>query len=358
MEKTIIFLLFLIGWVWNPVGVQAQEFQSENLFYIMNIPNGIESFRQNADQVSIIVPATYHIDEYGVITGSVNPKIMKIAIAHNVQVMPIFSSFDQKGIHQLLNNEKTMERAIQHMIYLAQKNGYYGWQFDLEYMSFLDADAYTAFYKKAAKKFHRNGLKISVAVVRSYSPEPYPGNGAYNRYAYKNWTGVYQLKKLAKIGDFISFMTYNQHGSVTPPGPVAGIPAMKKAANYLKSLNISLEKVSLGLPSYSDHWYPTWEKGKGAYSTASQISYEQAKRLLERYNAKLHWMDKQGIYYAHWTMPNGVFNWIFLEDARSFGEKFKLVPQYGFRGISVWVMGKGDPGIWEVLKNKANPLKY
>lgn len=360
MKKTTIFLLFLIGWLLNPIGGYAQEFQSENLFYIMNTPNGIENFRQNAEQISIIVPATYHIDEYGVITGSVNPKIMKIARAHNVQVMPIFSSFDQEGIHRLLNNEKAMDRAIQQMIYLSQKNHYYGWQFDLEHISFLDADAYTAFYRKAAKRLHENELKISMAVIRSYSPSPGPltGNDAYTRHAFKEWAGAYQLKKLAKIGDFLSFMTYPQNNSVTPPGPVAGIPAIKNSVEYLKDLDIPMGKISLAIPVNSYYWHPTATKSKGAHSTASNISYEQVQHLMKRYDAKPHWLDKQGVSYAYWAMPNGVFHWLFIENARSFKEELQLVPQYGFRGISVWVLGNEDPNIWEVLKNETKSLKY
>jgi spore germination protein YaaH len=358
MKKTTLFLLLLIVWQWNPVHANAQKFQSANLFYITNSQSGISSFRQHANQISIIVPATYQIDKHGVITGDVNPEIVKIAHKHHVKVMPIIASFDQKGIHQFLENDQAVERALKMMIYLAQKNHYYGWQFDLENVNFLDADAYTAFYKKAAKELRQNGLKISMAVVKSYSPVPVSGNNAYNRWTFENWKGAFQIKKLAKIGDFLSFMTYDEHTALTPPGPVAGIPWMKKMADYLKSLKIPMDKISFGIPTYSDHWYPTWSKSKGAHSTRSEISYEHAQNLLKRHHAKLHWMDNQGVYFSHWTMPNGVFNWLFMENARSFKEKLKLVPQYGFRGISVWVLGTEDPGIWKVLRRKANVAHY
>jgi spore germination protein YaaH len=326
------------------------EFHSENLFYITNSGSGIESFRKHADQVSIIVPATYHIDKYGVITGGVNPQIMKIAHKHHVKIMPIIASFDQEGIHHLLSDSAAVQRAIKMMVYLAQKNHYDGWQFDLENVNFLDAAAYTAFYRKTANRLHQDGFKISMAVVKTYSPVPLPGNSAYNRWTYENWKGAFQIKKLVKIGDFISFMTYDEHTSLTPPGPVAGYPWMNRMAQYLKSLNVPMDKVSFGIPTYSAYWYPTWSKHKGAHSTHSGISYAHAKRLLKRHHAKLQWMAKQGVHYAHWMMPNGIFNWLFMEDRRSFETKLQFVPEYGFRGISVWVMGMEDPGIWKVLK--------
>jgi spore germination protein YaaH len=208
VRKFIPFLLF-IGCIWQPA--HAQKFQSENLFYITNSENGIESFGKHADQISIIVPASYHIDKYGVISGDTNPQIMKIAHENKVKVMPIIASFDQEGIHHFLDDSAAVQRAIKMMLYLAQKNHYYGWQFDLENVSFLDATAYTSFYRKAAKKLHQNGLKISMAVVKVYYPVPAPGNNPYNRWTYENWKGAFQIKKLAKIGDFLSFMTYDEH---------------------------------------------------------------------------------------------------------------------------------------------------
>jgi spore germination protein YaaH len=349
MIRKLTPLLLLICCFWQPA--HAQKFSSENLFYITNSQNGIESFRAHADQVSIIVPATYHIDQYGVITGGINPKIIKIAHKNRIKVMPIIASFDQDGVHHFLSDSTAVHRAIKMMTYLAQKNHYYGWQLDLENVNFLDASAYTKFYRKAANQLHQNGFKISMAVVKAYSPVPLPGNSAYNRWTYENWKGAFQIKKLMQIGDFISFMTYDEHTALTPPGPVAGLPWMNRMAQYLKSLNVPMDKISFGIPTYSDHWYPTWDKSKGAHSSRSEISYADAQRLLKRHKAKLRWMPEQGVHYAHWMMPNGVFNWLFMEDAHSFKEKLKFVPEYGFRGMSVWVLGTEDPAIWKVLKN-------
>ena len=335
---------------------RAQKFDSQNLFYITNSKKGIQSFQKHANQISIIVPAAYHMGKHGVITGEVSPKILKIARAHHVKVMPIVGTANQDGIHQFLNDSSAVKRADNEMAYLAKKYNYYGWQLDLEDINFLDGSSYTTFYRKAAQKLHANGFKISMAVVKFDHEVPPPGHSSYNRWLFENWRGAFQIKKLVQIGDFISFMTYDEHTAITPPGPVAGIPWMKKMAQFLQKKQIPMNKVSLGIPTYSDYWYPAWNKGKGAHSTRSEISYEHAQKLLNRYDAKLQWMPKQGVHYAHWTMPNGVFNWLFIEDARSFKKKLNLVPKYGFRGISVWLLGTEDPGIWKVLQHRVNPI--
>ncbi len=45
----------------------------------------------------------------------------------------------------------------------------------------------------------------------------------------------------------------------------------------------------------------------------------------------------------------GTFEWLFLEDARSFRAKIDLVREYGLRGFSAWVLGREDPEIWPIL---------
>ncbi|MGH2644315.1 MAG: glycosyl hydrolase family 18 protein, partial [Chitinophagaceae bacterium] len=346
-KKSVFILAIFLFCSWNIV--VAQKFQSENLFYVTNSQSGIKSFQDHASQISIIVPASYNIDQYGVIAGEVDSQVLIIANQNKVKVMPIVASFDQKGIHHLLNDSDAIQRAIQMMVEIGKANHFYGWQFDFENISFLDATAYTNFYQKAANALHENGLKISMAIVKAYYSYPAPGDPAYNRWIYENWKGAFQIKKLADIGDFISFMTYDEHTALTPPGPVAGLPWMNQMAQYLENIHVPMDKVSFGIPTYSDHWFPTWDETQGAHSTRSEISYQSAERLLEKNHAVLHWMPDQGVAYAYWAMPNGVFNWLFLEDARSFTEKLKLIPKYGFRGISVWLLGEEDTGIWKIL---------
>jgi spore germination protein YaaH len=45
-----------------------------------------------------------------------------------------------------------------------------------------------------------------------------------------------------------------------------------------------------------------------------------------------------------------VWEWVFLENARSFEAKLGLVREKKLRGFSAWVLGGEDERIWEVLK--------
>lgn len=329
----------------------AQSYRSENLFYLVGSLESYESFVKHADEISIICPDVYQIDSVGVITGEVDRRIPELASKKGIKVMPLFASFNQRGIHSLLNSEAARKEAIRLMLFYARQFHFYGWQFDIEGIFFADKDAYTSFYKQAADSLHKYGFAISSAVVKSEQPAPESSNPAYQRFLYENWRGAFDIPAIAAVSDFISIMTYDQHTAYTPPGPVAGIPWMKRIIAYLLKSGIPADKISLGIPAYSDYWYPTDANG-GPRSTRDEISYAAAKNFLNRYQASPEWMADQEVYYTHWE-TGGIFNWLFMEDARSFLPKLKLAATNHLRGISIWVLGSEDPEMWNVLKKEA-----
>ncbi len=346
LKTALLSLLFFLPGMGTLV---AQSYHSENLFYLGGSRESLESFIRHADEISIVCPAAYSIDSNGVIAGDVDRRVLEAARQKGVKVMPLFASFNQKGIHQFLNDPEARKEAIRLLLFYARQNHYYGWQLDLENINFRDRDAYTSFFRQSADSLHKYGFAISMAIVKSDQPAPDGGNIDYQRYTYENWTGAFDIPAIAAISDFISFMTYDQHIALTPPGPVAGMPWFKNMVQYLLDAGIPPGKISIGIPNYSDYWFPTGDARLGARSTRDEISYAAAKDLLDRYRAVPQWMEDQQVYYAHWE-EGGVFNWLFLEDARSFAAKYAVARQHHLRGISVWLLGLEDPAIWNVLK--------
>ncbi len=332
--------------------VAAQSYKSENLFYLVGSADSYHSFVQHADEISIICPDVYQIDSAGVITGEVDRRILELAQKKGIKVMPLFASFNQRGIHSLLTSDAARKEAIRLMLFYARQFHFYGWQFDIEGIYFADKDAYTSFYKQTADSLHKYGFAISSAVVKSEQPAPESSNPAYQRFLYENWRGAFDIPAIAAASDFISIMTYDQHTAYTPPGPVAGLPWMKRILTYLLDSGIPADKISLGIPDYSDFWFPTDGGNAGPRSTRDEISYAAATDLLDRYQASVDWMADQQVSYTHWE-TGGIFNWLFIEDAKSFLPKFKLAETNHLRGISVWVLGSEDPAIWDVLKKEA-----
>jgi spore germination protein YaaH len=187
-----------------------------------------------------------------------------------------------------------------------------------------------------------------MAVV--HRPDELPGPTQYHKWLFGNWRAGYDLKAIGEIGDFVSVMTYSQHTRRTPPGPNAGIPWMEDVIAYFLKF-IPAARLSLGVPTGSQHWYTSQEDRidpERARSYSESVDYRRATALAARHDATTLWNDRQQVSYAFFER-GGTFEWIFFEDARSFRAKLDLARKHRLRGISVWALGIEDPAIWPVL---------
>ncbi len=329
-------------------GAAAQSM--ERLFYYTDNENAWASLRANIDRISVIAPAGYSVDEDGVVWGEVDPRVVRLGKERGVPVMPLIVNpgFDQGMLSKLLSDASARARAVASLVELCRRHGHDGIQFDFENIAMTDRDAYTQFYREAADALHGAGFRISMAVV--HRPDVLPGPTRYHKWLFKNWRAGYDLEALGQIGDFISVMTYSQHTRRTPPGPQAGVPWVDEVIAYFLEF-MPPEKLSLGIPTGSQHWYTSQEdriQPEMALSYSENVSWARALALAERHGATLQWSDEQQVPYAFYAR-GGTFEWIFLEDARSFRAKLDLVRKHRLRGFSVWVIGAEDPGIWEAL---------
>lgn len=329
--------------------VRAQQ-PLERLFYMVDSESSFSSLQQNIDRISIVAPVAYNVDEDGVVWGGVDPRVMDLAREHGVHVLPLIHNpkFNQEMLTSLLMSDSARARAIASLVEECRTHGYYGIQFDFENLHINDRDRFTSFYRETADALHAAGFKISIAVVHRL--EEYPGPTQYFKWLHKNWRAGYDLKALAEAGDFISVMTYSQHTRRTPPGPNAGIPWVKDNITYFLR-HVPAARLSLGIPVVSQHWWTDQNSDLyhvDARSWSRALRYREARSLLERHGGEMSWLEEQGAPFAFFE-NGGVFEWIFFEDARSFGRKLDLVRENDLRGFSVWVLGHEDPEVWDQL---------
>jgi spore germination protein YaaH len=305
----------------------------------------------NIDRIDIIAPASYSVDQDGVVWGEIDVRVMGLAQAHDVPVMPLIANpgFNQVMLHELLVNDAARARTIASLLELCRRHGFDGIQFDFENLNINDREAFTRFYREAAEALHGAGYRISIAVV--HRPDALPGPTRYHKWLFKNWRAGYDLAALADAGDFISVMSYSQHTRRTPPGPEAGLPWARAVAEYFLQF-MPPEKLSLGIPVGAQHWYTSQEdqiEPERARSYSQSLTYARAQALVDRYDAEVFWSETAQVPFAHFHR-GGTWEWIFMEDARSFRAKLDLTRELGLRGFSVWVIGYEDPGIWRELE--------
>ena len=321
------------------------------LFYITASPNGVRSFVAHAGKIDIIVPTWYSVNADGLVWGGPDPLVLDTARKRDVEVMPIVSNpgFNQADFHKLLSNGAAQSAMILTLIAECKKHGYSGFQFDFEHVSWTDRDALSSFVTGAAGDFHRNGLELSIATVPN--APGYPGAGGFGRWIYENWRGAYDLKKIGSVVDLLCLMTYDEHTSYTPPGPVAGYPWTLENLKYALQA-APKEKLSLGIPLYGYHWFAGAPgKDDKPAVTAASIGAPDAVQLAETYRAPIEWDSTDRTAWFSFYRDD-TREWVFFTDARTFRERFDLVRQHGLQGFCSWVLGQEDPAIWDLLPER------
>ena len=343
--RTILGVLTVLVVAIKPL--QAQHL--ETLFYTVDKEVCFQSFKANLGSIDIVAPQTYQLDEHGILWGSVDRRILDLAGKRGIKVMPLVFNpgFDQPSFHRLLLDTSAQQRGIRAMIAACKTYSYAGMQFDFENIHVTDKDRLTAFYRATAKAFHQHGLVISIAVVPRTSDEV--GPTSYHKWIYEYWRGAYDYKALADAGDFISLMTYDQHTYRTTPGPVAGMPWMEEVVRFVMK-DVPAKKISLGIPFYSYHWQPAYQDSL-AHVWGDGLDWIEARGLADRFGAEWVWDNRQQVYSAVYE-NQGLNEYLFLEDGRSFKAKWEYAKKLGVRGISVWRLGHEDPAVWEFLKKE------
>jgi spore germination protein YaaH len=353
--KQILRLLVIV--VVAAVAAQA-ETHPVALFYMTDEPASVRSFLAHSGKIDLLVPTWYSVDANGLVYGGPNPLVLETAQKQHLPVMPIIANAGKDAFHALLANPTAQKTMIAALIRESKNNGYTGFQFDFEDISWTDRDALSALVKQTADAMHAKGLKLTIATVPN--APGYPGKGGFAKWIYEDWRGAYDLKALAQSVDLICLMTYDQNTRWTAPGPVAGWGWTVENLEYALQF-VPKEKLSLGIPVYGYHWYAgapamredpvTKKMEEHPNATADYIGAENALLLAREYKGVPQWdaVDHTAWFYFY---RDQMREWIFYTDRRTFEDRYKLAEERGLEGFCSWVLGEEDPAIWDVLPER------
>jgi spore germination protein YaaH len=326
------------------------------LFYMTENPNSVRDFYAHSSKIGILVPTWYSVDAGGLVSGAPNPEVLRVAQQQHIPVMPIIGSTGKAAFHALLADPAAQKQMIASLIEQSKLNSYIGIQFDFEDIVWTDRDALSALVKQTADALHAAGLQLSIATVPN--APGYPGAGAFARWIYQDWRGVYDLKAIGQSVDLVCLMTYDQHTRWTSPGPVAGWQWTLDNLNYALQF-VPPQKLSLGIPLYGYHWYagnPVTANKDGKdeahpNETADYISEPDAMFLAKSYNGTPQWDSVDHTAWLYFYRDQ-MREWIFYTDARTFEDRYKLAQDHGLQGFCSWVLGEEDPEIWKSLPDR------
>ena len=85
----------------------------ERLFYYVDRQDSYESLVKNIDQITILGPQVYTVDSLGIVFGELDSRVLALAKAHRVKVMPLVvnEAFNQPALRKLLADTAARGRA-------------------------------------------------------------------------------------------------------------------------------------------------------------------------------------------------------------------------------------------------------
>jgi spore germination protein YaaH len=307
--------------------------------YYVNTDEGRASLFAHLRQIDVLSPGWYDANADGSITGYARRDVIDAAHGGGVAIIPLVvnKDVDPEVAHAILADPARRAALAAHLVDEAKTYGYAGFQLDFEQVPWTDRDLLTALTQDCAAAFHAAGLNLSIAVIPRL-PGDAGASGTLLDY-FRQWSGAYDFAALAKVADFLSFMTYDEHNGVTPAGAVSGTPWMRQALEFSME-GVPPEKATMGLPTYYHDW-----TGVGRLTSSS---YDDAMILAQRYGAtpafdaveeEMHFgYDVYGVHHELW-----------IQSTETLRRKLPLMYEYGLKGISVWRLGLEDPSFWNLI---------
>lgn len=335
----------------------SKIFAMETAFYILRSDHADQieatkkayaSLSKHASAIDVLISQAYQVDENGVVEGFIDPDVLKFAQQHATKLMALITNenFDRDKVHLFLNHPQAQDMALQSIVTACQQNHLYGVQFDFEDVLITDRNALTQFFLKASQFLHHENLVVSFAVSPTLTDGVQPS--LFFQKIYTNWEGAFDFKALAETADFVTIMAYDQHASVTTPGPTAGINWVEATIKYALQM-MPAKKISLGIPAYSTYWYTGRSPENKISMQMDMVAYDQAEYILQKYHGNLQWRHDDQVNFSMFSR-NFLNEFLFLEDVDSFKAKLAMAQKYHLHGISVYSLGFEDPRIWQEIK--------
>jgi spore germination protein YaaH len=226
---------------------------------------------------------------------------------------------------EILSNAENRQNIITQMMDMALTYGLEGFNIDFETITSDQAPAFLQFLRELTSAAHAAGIYVS---VDNYVP-------LYTRY--------YRRDEQARIVDYLFIMGYDEHTGRSPEiGSVASLPFVEEGVTDTLE-EAPAEQVVLGVPFFTRGWTEPF----GSAEFESQwLDMTEIEGWVQEHGITLNWDPTMGQYTGSADGADARYT-IWSEDARSLGEKLKLIEKYGLAGACAWRVGIETADVWD-----------
>ena len=302
--------------------------------YYVNEPASWRSLQKHGQQLGLVSPDWFVVDESGRVDSRVDSKVVEWARERSVPLMPLVVNrgFRPEVAAAVLASDATRRPVVEQLVRSAAEHGFAGLVLDFEHVPAAERDNLTRFVAALASELRRGGRRLGIAVHPPLLPARAPDS---QRWVANEDAFAFDLKGLARHADFISLMAYDMHFQAGDPGPIASLPWVEACLQRTLKF-VPRQKLLLGVPFYHRRW------------TAQKVdegTYAQALELAERAQARIetHPFHREKTF----TFLNGDgANQVWFNGADDVADRIALARRYRLRGFSAWRLGQEDPALW------------
>ncbi|MDP4170990.1 MAG: DUF2062 domain-containing protein [Bacillota bacterium] len=295
-------------------------------FYVNWDENSKISLKRNIHAMSVVIPEWLQLMPDLSFKNNNDPSVTALAKVHNVKIMPLINNFINKKwdgdvLNRLFSNPEAEKQLISKLVDYVKKNGFAGINIDFEAINQQDQPKLTQFMSNLATQFHHQGLMVTEDVP--------PGNPEFD-YA-----------SLSKVVDRMVVMLYDEHSSVSEPGPIASTDWVKK---NLENLNIPSEKLIVSLGNYGYDWT------NHSKAAADPVTFGDIMDMTFGTKMNVQWNSGTGNPYLRYQDGEDQHIVWFL-DAATFYNQMQAAIENGSKGLAIWRLGAEDPSIWKIINH-------
>ncbi len=288
-----------------------------------------QALRDNSKNIDMIAPFWYTVKPNGEIEtryGGYQFEVDSFSKNRNIKVIPLINNSQENNM--ILVDPEIRRKAVNNIVDMVEKYDFAGVNIDFEFIPPWTRNGYTSFIEDLSSKLRKIDKMITISVFPKIDV-PLEMHGAYDYAA------------LAPLVDRVLIMTYDNHWSKGPAGPIAPINWVEENIRYALEY-FPENKILLGISNYGYDW-------AGGYG--QDLGSKKAQELAIEKGAEINWHDTfQSPYYYYWD--NEEKHEVWFENSNSLAFKLDLVEKYNLKGIGIWRLGNATERFWDTIENK------
>ena len=317
---------------------EAPRYEIEvNGYAYPNISAG--TLAESLPYLTFLCPFSNQMDAAGGITPIDDSRRISAAYAASVAPMLTLTNIGTNGgfssdiAHAIFTDMAVQDTLVQNILSLLRQKGYYGVNFNIEYVYPFDREGYNSFLRRMSEELHSRGYYLSTAIAPKESDEQ---QGL-----------LYTAHDYAAHGEYcdrVIIMTYEWGYTYSSPQAVSPVNRIRRVLDYAVT-KMPSGKILLGFSNYGYNWVLPWKQGQAA----SVISNSAAANLADSTFSEIKFNETAQAPYFNYTDPAGVRHEVWFEDARSVRARLNLVSEYNLAGISYWTLNPLNRAGFRVL---------